>query len=143
MNQENMMTQDMIDYFVDNHWHKVFFVLLPLFALIVFLFYRKVYNNYLPHFIFSLHFHSFLFILLSGYVLITTYVTTAYYEVNQILFLVFILLYYVYLFFALKNVFKERLFSVILKLIGIGFVYTIVFFSATILALTVYFELKS
>jgi len=137
------MSQDMIDYFVDHHWHKVFFVLLPLFALLVFLFYRKKYNNYLPHFIFSLHFHSFLFILLSFYVLVTTYITTDYYTVNQWLFLLFVVSYYLYLFFALKNVFKERIITVFLKLLGIGMLYTIVFFSATILALTIYYQLKS
>ncbi|MEL7144793.1 MAG: DUF3667 domain-containing protein [Bacteroidota bacterium] len=143
MDQENVMSQDMIDYFVDNHWHKVFFVLLPLFAFIVFLFYRRVYNNYLPHFIFSLHFHSFLFILLSCYILVTAYVTKDYYQLNQLLFLLIVLAYYLYLFFALKNVFKESVLKVLLKLLGIGVAYTIINLSATILALTVYYQLKS
>ena len=143
MDQENMMSQDMIDYFVDNHWHKVFFVLLPLFAFIVYLFYRRVYNSYLPHFIFSLHFHSFLFILLSAYILITAYVTKDYYDLNQLLFLFIVTVYYIYLFFALKNVFKEKLVWVFLKLIGIGVTYTILNLAASILALTVYYQLKS
>lgn len=143
LNQENVMSQDMIDYFVDHHWHKVFFVLLPLFALIVFLFYRKVYSNYLPHFIFSLHFHAFLFIILSLYVMITTYISTDMYTFNNWLFIVFIVTYYSYLFFALKNVFKEKVLKLIIKLIGIGFTYTFVFFAATFLALTLYYIFKS
>lgn len=143
LNQENIMSQDMIDYFVDNHWHKVFFILLPLFALIMFVFYRKVYPNYLPHFIFSLHFHAFLFIILSIYVLITTYISTDMYTFNNWLFLLFVFIYYTYLFFALKNVFKEKVLKLILKLIGIGFTYTVIFFASTFLALTFYYLVKS
>lgn len=143
MDEENMMSQNMFDYFLNNHWHKVFFVLLPLFALIVFLFYRRVYKKYLPHFIFSLHFHSFLFILLSCYLLVTTYITQRFAELNLSIFFVFTIFCLLYLFFALKNVFKESLVWVCLKLIGIGIIYTFINLGASILALAVYYQLKS
>jgi len=143
LNKEQVMSQDMIDYFLDNHWHKVFFVLLPLFAFIVYLFYRKSEKNFLTHFIFSLHFHSFLFILLSAYVLTTTYLTSQLYFMNNVLFFAMVICFSIYLFRSLQVVFRESFIMVLLKLFGITLTYALVFLSATILALTTYYFIKS
>ncbi len=143
VDKENIMSQDMIDYYVDHHLHKVFFLLLPLFAFIIYLFYKKTEKNFLTHFIFSLHFHSFLFILLSSYVLITTYLTAKWYSFNNWLFVAVTLCFILYLYKSLSKVFKERSIKVILKVVGISFTYAILFLTSSILALNLYYHMKS
>jgi len=44
---------------------KAMFVLMPLFALIVFAFYARAERLYVPHFYFSVHYHAFVFVLLT------------------------------------------------------------------------------
>ncbi|MGB3463760.1 MAG: DUF3667 domain-containing protein [Cyclobacteriaceae bacterium] len=143
INEGSIVSQDIFDYFVDHHWHKVFFILLPLFALILYVFYRRKYANFLPHFIFSLHFHSFLFILLSVYILLTTYIPRAYFGMNKWIFSVVVLVFLIYLFFALKNVFKETRKKLILKLLGISITYALVWFSASLISLVAYYLIRS
>ena len=143
MNQENEMTQDVFDYFADNHWHKVFFVLLPLFAVVIYLFYRKIYKDFLTHFIFSLHFHSFLLLILSVYMFLISYVATEFYTFNKIFFGLVITSYHVYLFYALKNVFNERKGRLIIKGIAISVIYFALFTSVSVFSLAIYYMLKS
>lgn len=49
---------------------KVMFVLMPVFALIAWGFYRKQQRFYIPHLYYSVHFHAFVFLVMSVYVVV-------------------------------------------------------------------------
>ena len=61
---------DLIGTAVMKHLPKVMFVLMPVYALIVWLFYRRQQKFYIPHLYYSVHFHSFVFLVMSVYLLV-------------------------------------------------------------------------
>lgn len=52
------------------HLPKVMFGLMPVFALITWLFYRRHQRFYIPHLYYSVHFHAFVFLVMSIYLLV-------------------------------------------------------------------------
>ncbi|WP_218079932.1 DUF3667 domain-containing protein [Anthocerotibacter panamensis] len=110
------------------------FLLLPLFALLLKLLYRRAKHLYVEHLTFSLHFHSFVFILLSLSTLIN----------NQMVSLLVTVAIGFYLLFALKTVYEESFLKTSIKLfvISIGYLMILSFALITSLfatvALTVY-----
>ena len=50
---------------------KAMFVLMPIFGLLTWVFYRKQQRFYIPHLYYSVHFHAFVFFVMSVYVLIS------------------------------------------------------------------------
>lgn len=59
---------DLIGNAVLHHLPKIMFVLMPVFALIIWAFYRKQQQFYIPHLYYSVHFHAFVFLVMSVYV---------------------------------------------------------------------------
>lgn len=137
------ISQDKFDYFIDQHMHKVLFVLLPIFALVLYLFNRRKYSNYFVHFIFSLHFHSFMFIVLALYLIITTYITTDAFGINYWIFLAILIILLVYLFVSQRRVYGDRIGIIIVKIIFGFLLYAISFFAISIISLAFYVMIKS
>ena len=84
---------------------KAFFILLPFFAFLLALLFRKGNFYSVDHLIFSLHFHSFIFLLLSGYLLLDKFVPSddiVYWSGMAILLGIGI-----YLFLAMKTVYGK------------------------------------
>lgn len=95
------------------------FVLMPLFALFVWLFYRKTARYYLDSLVFSVHFHSFAFLLFALY-LIVSWLTS-----SVVLLLAAALIIAVYLFFALRTMFRQSKKITLLKCGTIGMLHLI------------------
>ena len=57
--------------FFDSWLPKLFFVLLPLFALLISMLYRRQKRGMMPHFLFALHFHSSLFFMGIIYIVVS------------------------------------------------------------------------
>lgn len=113
---------------------KVMFVLLPLFAWFVSWFYSRRKYYYVQHAIFSIHFHSFVFLLFLVVVLLGKVVgdsSTAW----LVLVGVSYLLIFVYLVAALKGMYEQSVWMSLLKGIGISLLY-IVAMIATLFVLT-------
>jgi hypothetical protein len=110
---------------------KLIFLLIPLFALLLKLLYIRRKKTYYEHLVFSLHFHSFVFLL---YILaeIASVVTFA----PQSFIPIFLL---VYLFFALKKVYTQKTGKTLLKTILLLFSYSVIvgifFFLTTVFTL--------
>ena len=105
-----------------------FFVLLPLFALILKLFYVRRKQNYIRHLIFSIHLHSYLFfilILITGLRLIFDSGLT---WVNVVLLCSFP----VYFILALRNFYGQNFIKVIFKFVGINIVYNVALLSTVV-----------
>lgn len=101
-----------------------FFLLLPIFALILKLFYVRRHQNYMRHLIFSIHIHSFIFlvfaILVGLYLIFSGNLET----VSTILFFAVP----VYFILALKKFYGQKIGKVIVKFIGVSILYNFVFF---------------
>jgi hypothetical protein len=100
---------------------KLMFILLPFFALLLLLFYRKKNVTYAGHIIFSFHYHSFAFLLLLTTNLIT--LILPFYKFDVAIVLVSLFLLFLYLTLALKNVYGQGLMISTLKALVISFLY--------------------
>ncbi|RNI29609.1 DUF3667 domain-containing protein [Rufibacter immobilis] len=111
------------------------FFLMPLFALILKVFHLRQRRFYIEHLIFSIHFHCFVFVLLSVVALLSN-VVQAEWLVKGTFAVVFI-----YLFMALRRVFQEKVFTAFLKDLLIHASYLVVLILFLFLALFVNYTL--
>lgn len=102
--------------FFDVYLPRLFFFLLPIFALITKFLFRRLKLSYVSHLVFALHFHSFVFIVLIAYQLLSR-IFAAYqlFTVNAVLLSAVLLWFLIYLIIALKRVFKRRLPGILLR----------------------------
>ncbi len=108
---------------VDNFQHnlpKMLFFMLPLFALLLKLFYKWKKYNYVDHAIFSIHFHSFGFLLLlADFILDSIFHGTFFKGISFLVLLV-------YLVIALRYAYQQSTFLSLVKACVIGFLYSFV-----------------
>lgn len=114
----------------EDAWAKVlkymswaFFFLLPVFALILKLFYIRRNQNYIRHLIFSIHLHSFLFIDFFLIILLNMLFSNFPGKITFLFFLAFP----VYFIVALKKFYGQNLGKVLVKFLGISMIYNTVF----------------
>lgn len=113
-----------LDSFFSVWFPRLFFLLLPLFALFLYILFRKPGRFYLQHFIFSVHFHAFIFVLSSVFVILIDYIFPSSVFLSQWSFLISILLLQVYLLLALRKVYEQKWFTIFYKLILLDIMYT-------------------
>ncbi len=105
------------------------FLLMPFFAFVLYLYYRKQQRNYIEHLMFAIHLHTFYFILLIAAMLLGELLPSVDFE--WVVFLIMIL----YLYLALHRVYKQSYLRTFMSLLPIGFVYLIslaIFFLGTV-----------
>lgn len=109
------------------------FILMPFFAYLLYLFYYKKRRNYVEHLMFSVHLHTFFFVI----IIIATSLGLVFSGLDLEGWVVALML--VYLFFALKQVYKQSYGRTLLKLIPISFLYclTLVIFLLGTVAVSV------
>ena len=100
-----------------------FFLLLPIFALLLNLFYIRRNHNYLRHLVFSIHIHSFIFIIITFLIALYLLINRDLQFISTIVFLIIPF----YLVVAMRKFYGQHWGKVILKFIGISFVYNIIF----------------
>lgn len=105
-----------------------FFVLLPLFALVLKLFYIRRKQNYIRHLIFSIHLHSFLFFILTIIVALRLIFSSGMSVVNAVLLFSFP----VYFILALRHFYGQNYLKVVLKFLGISAIYNLMLWSAVV-----------
>ncbi|MGE0018869.1 MAG: DUF3667 domain-containing protein [Draconibacterium sp.] len=98
-----------------------FFLLLPVFALMLKLFYRRV--HFVRHLIFSIYMHSFIFVVLIVIVLLGFIL----YNLASWPILIVLLTIPVYLIIAMKNFFGQRILAVLPRFVGVTVLYNLVF----------------
>jgi hypothetical protein len=100
---------------------KLMFLLLPLFALFLLIFYRRKKFTYAAHIIFSIHYHSFAFLLLIATSLINFILP--FYRLNLVILILSLTLLFLYLVLALRNVYQQRFLISLLKALSISILY--------------------
>ncbi|WP_372650645.1 DUF3667 domain-containing protein [Draconibacterium sp.] len=107
-----------------------FFLLLPLFALILKLIYIRRRHNYMRHLVFSIHIHTFIFLVMTAIIGLYLIFDKDIANVSGILFLSVP----VYIIIALKKFYGQSIGKVVLKFFALSFIYNIVFFTVILLA---------
>ncbi len=100
-----------------------FFLLLPIFAFILKLAYIRRKYNYMRHLVFSIHIHTFVFVVLT--VLVALHLIFS--NLPAIIPFILILLMPLYFIIALKKFYGQRMIKVLLKFLFVSVVYNIVF----------------
>lgn len=116
---------EFLDSFFSIWFPRLFFLLLPLFALYLFILFRKPGRFYLVHFIFSVHYHAFIFLLLSLMVILIDYIFPSSVFLSQWSLIITILLLQAYLLVSLKNVYSQKWIFTFLKLILLNVMYSV------------------
>ncbi|HEY0371100.1 MAG TPA: DUF3667 domain-containing protein [Thermoanaerobaculia bacterium] len=103
-----------------HHLPKVMFVLMPVFALVIWMFYRKQQRFYIPHLYYSVHFHAFVFLVMAVYLAINRA------GVPKPVAAVLILAVIPYHFVALRRVYGGTVGMTIVKGFAAGFLYWLI-----------------
>lgn len=107
----------------------VIFLFLPLFTVFIWLVYIRKKHTYTDHLIFSFHNQSLLFILL-----ILSLIIDAIFNVSSAI--LFITIFSVYLFMAMKRFYRQGTFKTIVKYLFLNTIFTILAFIAVIILFT-------
>jgi len=95
------------------------FILMPFFALIVYLFYKRLSGYYIRTLVYSIHYHSFLFLILAMSIIYGWFFS------SSIAIIVTFFLSAIYMFFSLKHLFGENQLRTLWKTFVIGLFYLI------------------
>lgn len=128
------------DTFFNSTLPKLFFVMVPFYALILAALYRKPRRYYVEHVIFSLHFHSFAFIVLLLYLLVSSFLLARQVFINQLLSTALLVFTLVYLFIALKRVYRQSYGKTTLKFGLLLGSYTVTFLICLFVALFFFYQ---
>lgn len=116
---------EFLDSYFNVWFPRLFFLLLPLFALFLFMLFRKPGRFYLTHFIFSVHLHAFIFVLLSVMVILIDYIFPSSVFLSQWSLIITVFVLEVYLLLALRKVYEQRWFTTLFKLVVLNIIYII------------------
>ena len=124
------------DHFFESYLPKLFFVLLPLFALVLHLLFIRNKRSYVVHFVHAIHFHSFVFFSTSLYLAISALLENFNFgNLNLIVLLPFLLGFVFYLLVSMKQVYGQAWGKIVLKTVlllllygGIAFVSMVIAF---------------
>lgn len=123
------------DRFFNSVLPKMIFLFLPCFALLVHLFYRNKQQPFLAPFVFSMHFHAFIFLAFALYGLVSAIFRAAgSVAVNQWLILALLAYTLFYLWRALQVVHKRKGFGHTLRFVGLVAIYLLLLVSGSVLA---------
>ncbi|MBI1267352.1 MAG: DUF3667 domain-containing protein [Cryomorphaceae bacterium] len=115
---ESATTEVFWDDFFGSWLPRLFFILLPLFALLLWALQWRNKQSYVVHFIFSLHYHAFLFLATLVFVLLGEIFSLFEMKyVNNYVSLIFALSFLTYLFIALKQMYGQSASKTLLKFI--------------------------
>lgn len=113
-----------------------FFLLLPVFALILKLFYIRRGQYYIRHLIFSVHLHSYLFFILMIIIALKLLFSFSFSWINAAL----ILSFPVYVVLSLKKFYGQGYGKVLLKFLGVSIVYNAILWSSVLFVFLRTFE---
>ncbi len=124
-----------------SYWSKLFFLLMPIFALIMYLLYRKQHRYYAELFIFSLHFHAFVFLAFLFYFIISGFILPSS-QWNAILLAAFLAITGIYLWAAMKRFQQQGWLVTTAKFLLVMMLYTITAAITTVLVAFIIYEIS-
>lgn len=125
MDVEKAEEAEFLDTFFSVWFPRLFFLLLPLFALFLYMLFRKPGRFYLTHFIFSVHLHTFIFVLLTVMVILIDYIFPSSVFLSQWSFFITVFVLEVYLLMALRSVYGQKWATTFFKLVLLNILHII------------------
>lgn len=116
---------DFFETYFDLWIPRLFFFLLPLFALFTDWLFRKEGRYYLSSFVFSVHFHAFVLLVFTFYIIFSTYLFSGHFLLNQVLVLGILAGAELYLVVALRRVFERKWLSTVIRLLVVNLLYAV------------------
>ena len=104
---------------------RLIILLLPLFAAFLYLLFRKPGRFYLTHFIFSVHYHAFAFVLLTIMVILIDYIFPTSVFLSQWSLMITVFLLQLYLLISLRKVYEQSWLIIFFKLVILNLLYVI------------------
>ena len=130
-----MQEQYFWDRFFNSVLPKMVFLFLPCFAVLTQLFFRNKQRSYLAPFVFSMHFHAFVFLVFAGYGLVSAGVRAlGSVTVNQWLITALLCYTLFYLWWSLRVVYKRKPLGHTLRFVGLVGVYLLLLVTGSVLA---------
>lgn len=124
--------------FFENWLPKLFFILLPIFALILAFLYRKQKKGLMPHFLFALHFHASLFLMGILYALLSfTFLKMGWQKLNVMVFLLIGIYLAFYLWRSLRRMYNETRLKTSWKFVLLALLYLLLLISSTMILIVV------
>lgn len=132
--EDELLDDSFWSTFFESWLPKLFFLLLPLFALIIARLYRKKAKSLLPHFLFALHYHSSIFLVGIFYILSSwVFYHLEWVIVNQLLLGGLAIYLLVNLWLALKKVYQDSVKKTLWKFILLMISYQIMLVLLTLI----------
>lgn len=123
------------DHFFDSYLPKLFFVLLPLFALVLHVLFTRNKRSYVVHFVHAIHFHSFVFLSTCVYLVVSSLLEKFDLgNLNFIVLLPFLIGFVAYLLASMKKVYAQSWGKSVLKTILLLILYGGIVFISMVLA---------
>jgi len=122
-------TPEMVISNVMKYLSWAFFILLPLFALVLKFFYLRRNKLYISHLIFSIHLHSYLFFIL----ILVTSLKLLFDSDLSVIYGLLIFSFPVYFILAIKKFYGQSWGKVVLKFLGVSLIYNIMLWTAVII----------
>jgi len=134
MVEDELLDDSFWSSFFESWLPKLFFLLLPLFALIIARLYRKKAKGLLPHFLFALHFHSTIFLVGIFYILASwVFYHLEWVIINQLLIGVLAIYLLINLWLALKRVYQDSVKKTLLKFVLLMVSYQLILIVLTLI----------
>jgi hypothetical protein len=134
-NAQMLSQSNEMDDFFRNYLPKIFFFFVPLFAAIMKLLFRKSKVTYVNQLVGALHFHAFVFLILSFYVLISAvFARFQMFSVNMALLGALVVWFFAYLFISMKRITGVSRFSLVWR-----FLVSLILYSLAVTLITIAF----
>ena len=132
--EDELLDDSFWSTFFESWLPKLFFLLLPIFALIIARLYRKNSKGMLPHFLFALHYHSTIFLIGIFYILASwVFYHLEWVTINQILLAILGTYLLINLWLALKKVYQDSVKKTALKFILLFISYQLILIALTLI----------
>lgn len=132
-------TSDEWDKYFGVYLPRLFFVLLPIFAFFLWMLFNKKKWSFVVHFVFSLHFHAFLFLTGSMYLIVSEiFEKLDLFILNQIMAVLFFVAWLIYLFLSLKRVYQLTTAKTTMRFILLLVLYSTLMILSSILTLLLF-----
>ena len=127
INEQNINIIEVVGESAKHNFPKLMFILLPLFALILSIAFKKNKKFYVEHLIYAFHLHCFLFLFLSVIIIIKLLIPGNWHVVLDWIGILAAITITVYFYKSLRTVYYRSGFRTITKMIGISIVYSFLF----------------
>ncbi len=127
INKQKINIKEVVEDGLKHNFPKMMFVLLPLFALILMITFRRSNKFYVEHLIYSFHLHCFIFLFLAMIMILELIIPSTWSTLTDWLSFAAVIAIIWYIYKSLRTVYHRNRWRTITKMMGISITYSVVF----------------